>query len=80
MKGTIKKWGNSYALRIPKSILDDMHLGNNSEVEILISDGMIKLQPVKKKEYTLDELLEGVTPENLHQEVETGPPKGNEIW
>ncbi|MFX0097990.1 MAG: AbrB/MazE/SpoVT family DNA-binding domain-containing protein [Candidatus Hodarchaeota archaeon] len=80
MKGTIKKWGNSFALRIPKSILDDMNLGDNSEVEILISDGAIELHPVKKKEYTLEELMEGITQENLHHEVETGSPKGNEAW
>ena len=80
MKSTIKKWGNSFAIRIPKSILDDMQLGDNSEVEISISDGIIKLKPVKKREYSLEELMEGVTQENLHLEVDTGSPKGNETW
>ncbi len=30
-------------------------------------------------EYSLDELLKGVTEENIHREVMTGPPVGKEI-
>ena len=63
-----------------KSIIDDMNLGNNSEVEIEVSEGSIKLHPIKKKEYSLEELMDGVTRENIHHEVETGPSKGNETW
>lgn len=29
---------------------------------------------------TLEELLEQITLENLHGEVETGVPVGNEVW
>lgn len=30
--------------------------------------------------YTLETLLAGVTPENLHKELETGQAVGNEAW
>ena len=30
--------------------------------------------------YTLESLLAGVTPENLHKELETGQAVGNEAW
>jgi len=36
-----------------------------------VIDGVIIITPTVKK-YTLSELLAGVTPENLHGEVETG--------
>ena len=29
---------------------------------------------------TLDELLDGITPENLHGEIGTGNPVGKEVW
>lgn len=34
----------------------------------------------KTRRYTLEELLEQVTPENRHDEIDFGPPVGNEIW
>ena len=30
--------------------------------------------------YSLCELLDGITKENLHDEIETGEPRGAEIW
>jgi len=35
--------------------------------------------PLKKK-YTLEEMLEGVTPENSHEATDWGPPVGEEFW
>jgi antitoxin MazE len=32
------------------------------------------------REYTLDELLEQITPDNIHGETNWGPPVGNEEW
>ena len=33
-----------------------------------------------KLRFDLDSLLEQITPENLHPEFETGPPRGKEVW
>jgi antitoxin MazE len=44
-----------------------------------VVDGKLVLEPVKPV-YTLVELLAQVTPENLHQEVETGAAVGSEVW
>ena len=38
-----------------------------------------KVTPCKKT-YDLVEMLAQVTAENLHSEVDTGPPQGNEEW
>jgi antitoxin MazE len=35
---------------------------------------------LRRRRYSLGELLEGITPEDYHPEVEWGPPVGNEVW
>jgi antitoxin MazE len=75
-----QKWGNSLALRIPKSFAADARLENNSLVEIALVDGQIVIKPVIKPKWTLEQLLAGVNAENIHQETDTGSPVGNEVW
>lgn len=54
----IKKWGNSLAARIPKVIADIIQLEKDQAVTIEAKDGRIIITPIKKKkDYTLDELL-----------------------
>ena len=37
-------------------------------------------KPKRKRKYTLEELLAQVTPENIHPEIDFGPPVGKEVW
>ena len=76
----IQKWGNSYGLRIPKTILDQMGLGPDTRFEIQQEQGKIIITPIKDPELTLDELLAKITPENLHHEVDWGVSVGKEGW
>lgn len=76
----IQKWGNSLALRIPKTFALDANLENDSTVEILLVDGKIVVKPISAPQWTLDELLAGINKNNLHQEVDSGEPVGNEVW
>jgi len=76
----IQKWGNSLALRIPKAFAVEAQLENNSFVEISMVKGKIIVTPVPTPGWTLDELLAGVTNDNLHCEVDTGFAVGNEVW
>ncbi|NBD16321.1 MAG: AbrB/MazE/SpoVT family DNA-binding domain-containing protein [Cyanobacteria bacterium] len=81
MTTSIKKWGNSLAVRIPQAIAQQAHLEEGSNVSFSISEeGLIVLIPQHKKKYTLDELLEGVTPEDFEGEFDWGDPVGEEIW
>jgi antitoxin MazE len=80
MKGRIQKWGNSLALRIPKAFAAETNLRQNSVVEISLVEGRIVVSPAVEPAYSLTDLLEGVTEENLHREVDFGPPVGKEIW
>lgn len=80
MKTRMKKWGNSLALRIPRSFAVEAGLEQNSPVEITLVDGKLVISPVKTPQLTLDELLDQVRDENLHHEVDSGPAVGGETW
>ena len=80
MKARIQKWGNSLALRIPKALAEEVHVQRNTQVELSLVNGKIVVEPVKAPAWTLEDLLEGITEENLHLEVEYGPSVGKEVW
>lgn len=75
----IKKWGNSYGIRIPKRILEQLNLTPDSDIELREDGQSITLVPIRPVPL-LDELLEGITQENLHGEVSTGHAVGVETW
>ncbi len=78
MQGVIRKWGNSPALRLPKSVLIEAGYRLEQTVEIVVSRGRIIIQPSTKVEYDLDALVDGITPGNAHGEVDFGAPMGKE--
>ena len=39
-----------------------------------------RARAVPRRKYTLAQLLDGVTPENVHGEVDFGRPVGKEAW
>jgi antitoxin MazE len=80
MKTRVQKWGNSLALRIPKSFATEAGLDRDSSVEVSLIDGKLTIVPDTKTKFTLKQLLSQVTNENLHHEVDTGPAMGNEAW
>jgi len=80
MTAAIAKWGNSLAVRIPQAIAEQMQIQAGSEISMDIIDGKIVLTPYRRKKYTLDELLDGMTSANLHAEISTGVSIGNEVW
>jgi antitoxin MazE len=80
MKTRVQKWGNSLALRIPKSFAAEARLSENSPVELSMVEGKLIVEGLAAEPVTLDELLRGVSDENLHGEWRTGPAAGKEVW
>jgi antitoxin MazE len=81
MKVKIQKWGNSLAVRIPKSYAIQTEIEQNTVVDLSVLEGNIIVKPEKRKpKYTLEELLQNVTEENLHGELDFGKPVGKEVW
>jgi antitoxin MazE len=80
MKTRVRKWGNSLALRIPKSFAAGAGLRPDAAVELSLVDGALVVQSVSPQPLTLDELLRGVTDDNIPGEWVTGPSVGKEVW
>jgi antitoxin MazE len=80
MKTRVQKWGNSLALRIPKSFATEVGLQRETSVEVSLANGKLVITPIAKPKPTLKQLLAKVTKGNLHQEVDTGAAAGNETW
>ena len=80
MKTHIRMWGNSLGLRIPRSFATEAGVDDGSTVDITVQNGDLLIRPVRRPRYSLAELLADVSDQNLHGEVSTGDPVGNETW
>jgi antitoxin MazE len=80
MVATIAKWGNSLAVRIPKHLAKEINLAEGSQVQFVLIDGKLTIEPITRRRYSLEELVEAITPENLHNEIDSGIAVGNEVW
>jgi antitoxin MazE len=80
MRVRVQKWGNSLALRIPKSFATETALETGTEVDLTVEDGRLVITPLVSVPYSLDDLLAGISTSNLHGEQHTGPGVGAEAW
>jgi antitoxin MazE len=78
---TIKRWGNSLAMRIPASIAEELHLSEDQEVEIVITDGGFTAVPAIKgfnwEEYRKQ--LASVQEGDFHPTLDKGAAVGTEL-
>jgi antitoxin MazE len=80
MLAKVQKWGNSLALRIPKSYALEAKLEKDSDVDISLVEGQLVIRPMVAFKPDLAHLLSGITEENLHEACDTGEAVGNENW
>ena len=79
MRAQMLKWGNSLAVRIPKSIAEEADLNEGDQLEIALAPGGgVELQRVGKLP-SLAQLVSRITPENRYSEVSAARSKGREI-
>ena len=84
----VRRWGNSQGIRLSKEIINRMNLKEDDEVSISIDDGKMIIEKINKPKYlNLKERLEAFYNKPIDeiyvestQEVDTGIPKGEEIW
>ena len=81
MTTKLQKLGNSYALIVPKREIEKMgaKAGDLFNLEVEINKLVYRLTPKKKKKYTLEELVKGITKKNRYKEIGTGYAVGAEI-
>lgn len=77
MQAVVQKWGNSLGFRIPSMWAKDNEIRNGSKVEIIAEKGKMIILPQKK---SLEDMMNLVTEENLHSEIETFEAVGKEEW
>ena len=80
MRTRIVKWGNSLGLRIPKPFAEEVRVTEGSVVDLSMEDGNLVIKVTKPDEVDLEDLLDGITDENIHSEIDTGDAVGGEIW
>ncbi len=80
MQRRIQKWGNSLALRIPKSFAQEIGLDRDAPVNVSLEGGKLVVMPIPEPPITLERLLAQVTEDNIHREVDTGRAAGRETW
>ena len=78
MRVTVKKWGNSAAVRIPAPILEAAKVEIDDAVDVREENGRIVVEPLRPSSYDLADLVGKITPDNLNEEVDFGPPAGKE--
>lgn len=75
MRTKIAKWGNSYALRLPKQLVEELQL-EKAELQLESEGGAIILRK-PSKELQLKELLKGM---QQQKEMDWGAGRGKEEW
>ena len=78
MKTTTQKWGNSLAIRVPKSIAQQVGLKVKDDLDIEVRKGALVLRPHLRRVYRLEDLVKGMTSRNVHKEIDFGGLVGRE--
>jgi len=80
MRTKVQRWGNSLAVRIPKTFAEEVGLAEDAPIEMRLVKGGLLVEPAPVWGPTLEELVDGVTDGNRHGEVDSGEPRGAEVW
>jgi antitoxin MazE len=76
----LAKWGNSLAVRIPKTMAADAQLREGEPVTVSVArQGGLMIKKARRK-YRLSELVTRITAKNRHRETDWGEPQGKEVW
>jgi len=79
MKTQVAQWGNSAAVRLPKSILEDLGIAPGCEVEMWVEGRELRMRPVPPvTSHRLEDLLAQITADNIPN-MEEWPPVGAEV-
>jgi antitoxin MazE len=85
MKVHVARWGNSAAVRLPRSVMDELGLAPGTPLELTVHGRELRLAPPPRRPGTCRDLLEELVaearrlgPENEPEMVEWGPDVGTE--
>lgn len=79
METTIRKWGNSPAVRLTTSMMKAADFEFEQKVVIRACKGRIVIESAKTSHYALEALVSGINNRNLHEPAHFGNPVGREL-
>ena len=80
MRVIVKKWGNSASVRIPAAVMQAASLSLDTPVDVREENGRIIIEPERDPTFSLDDLLNAITDENRHDDIDFGDPQGREAF
>jgi antitoxin MazE len=78
MRALLSQGPQTLMLQIPDALAAEVGLHDGMAIDLRIVDGHLALVPIVPT-YSLNELLAGITPDNLHEAVELGQSVGQEV-
>lgn len=80
MEARLQKWGNSFGIRIPITLLKELHLKENEILKLEKEEDRIVISKSKTEKISLAKRFETYHGKNLAKEFEWDEAKGKEIW
>ena len=80
MEIKVQKWGNSFGIRIPSSIMKSLNLKNNDLLLLEELEDRIIITKSKNKKISLSERFKEYKGPNLCDDFCWDEPRGKEIW
>ena len=77
MKSKAERRGDELVVVIPEDVAKVARIDDQTDIDVSSRDGKVV---ISRHRLTIEELVEGITEENRHEETDWGPPVGNEIW
>lgn len=65
VRGTIRAWGNSLAVRIPRIVSEELGIKENSSISMSVREGLLVIRPTKGHRKSLDKMLKQISANNL---------------
>lgn len=79
MSTTVRKWGNSLGIRIPKSVAEQVEFREGTAVEFSTAQGVLMIRAKRRRKYTLAQLLAKAKGPSPHRDLDRGGPVGREL-
>jgi antitoxin MazE len=79
MQVALQKWGNSLALRIPAGFARQIKLRQGDPLRLSLSENKLTIQAAKPL-YRATDLIRNIKKNQIHQEIDWGNSRGNEVW
>jgi antitoxin MazE len=76
---TVRKWGNSLGIRVPKAIAEQANLSNGTQVDFDTSGGVLTIRPRRRRRYTLEKLLASARGPSPHRALDRDRRVGREL-